>query len=381
MKSVKGTFDRQASQRFEEYEERIKDKRQKRKEERDKNIQKIILKDKIEKSLEEKVEKGCLICGCGLGGGVAPFVGLFGGLAVNEMKKGAMAAAAEAGIDEAIKGVGSIFNLNVESNIQWTEIIHAENYNQKMSLIAIVNSLYNKCEDGQAVAGPLFCQASDAISRSGRGPEFSRTISVMAGNAAESAEKAASEKFAEMTSVGTICSNPVVISAIVVATIAVILLIIYLVLRYLNVGGGVTLSSGVLGGIGAVAVNAWKDAAIIAAKEAAIAKGAAEGAAKGLAEGMRVTIGVLKKQGVGELCPELLESIGSKIHYTDAGQISKIILQKLETYCGFDSPPNGISCMEIRIKLGMILRGNRQPPPNDIYISKMMEGIKQAKRL
>ncbi|KNC37748.1 rifin [Plasmodium falciparum RAJ116] len=232
MKSVKGTFDRQASQRFEEYEERIKDKRQKRKEERDKNIQKIILKDKIEKSLEEKVEKGCLICGCGLGGGVAPFLGLFGGLAVNEMKKGAMAAATEAGIDEAIKGVGSIFNLNVESNIQWTEIIHAENYNQKMSLIAIVNSLYNKCEDGQAVAGPLFCQASDAISRSGGGPEFSRTISVMAGNAAESAEKAASEKFAEMTSVGTICSNPVVISAIVVATIAVILLIIYLILRY-----------------------------------------------------------------------------------------------------------------------------------------------------
>ncbi|ETW58827.1 hypothetical protein PFMC_05286 [Plasmodium falciparum CAMP/Malaysia] len=79
MKSVKENFDRQTSRRFEEYEERVKDKRQKCKEQCDKEIQKIILKDKIQKSLEEKVEKGCLRCGCGLGG-VAASVGLFGGL-------------------------------------------------------------------------------------------------------------------------------------------------------------------------------------------------------------------------------------------------------------------------------------------------------------
>ncbi|ETW57343.1 hypothetical protein PFUGPA_00655 [Plasmodium falciparum Palo Alto/Uganda] len=80
MKSVKENFDRQTSQRFDEYEERMKGKRQKRKEERDKNIQKIILKDKVEKSLEEKVEKACLKCGCVLGGGVAPVWGLVSGL-------------------------------------------------------------------------------------------------------------------------------------------------------------------------------------------------------------------------------------------------------------------------------------------------------------
>ncbi|ETW15687.1 hypothetical protein PFFVO_05467 [Plasmodium falciparum Vietnam Oak-Knoll (FVO)] len=231
MKSVKENFDRQTSQRFEEYEERMNEKRQKCKEQRDKNVQEIIEKDKREKSLEEKVENICLRCGCGLGG-IAAGVGIFGGLAVNEMKKVAAAAATEAGIKKAIEGVGSIFELNVESTIQWREIIHAGNYSNKMSLIGIMTSLNNGCEDGQFAGSPLFCGASNSFTASSRRYTFSRTISEMAGNAAEAAGKAANEKYAEMTSVGTICSDPIVISSIVVVIIAVILLIIYLVLRY-----------------------------------------------------------------------------------------------------------------------------------------------------
>ncbi|SOV76029.1 rifin PIR protein, putative [Plasmodium reichenowi] len=80
MKSAKEQFDYSTSQRFEEYEERMKEKRQKRKEQRDKNIQKIIENDRMEKSLAEKIEKGCLRCGCGLGGGVLPVWGLVSGL-------------------------------------------------------------------------------------------------------------------------------------------------------------------------------------------------------------------------------------------------------------------------------------------------------------
>ncbi|SPJ09687.1 rifin PIR protein,putative [Plasmodium sp. DRC-Itaito] len=97
MKSVKEKFERQTSQRFEEYEERMKVKRQKRKEQRDKNIQKIIHKDKMEKNLAEKIEKGCLRCGCGLGG-VAGSIGLFGGIAINMWKPAALKIA----IDKAI---------------------------------------------------------------------------------------------------------------------------------------------------------------------------------------------------------------------------------------------------------------------------------------
>ncbi|ETW39109.1 hypothetical protein PFTANZ_00171, partial [Plasmodium falciparum Tanzania (2000708)] len=75
--SVKEIFERQTSRRFEEYEERMITQRQKYKEQRDKDIQKIILKDKMEKNLAKKIEKGCLRCGCGLGS-VAGSIGLFG---------------------------------------------------------------------------------------------------------------------------------------------------------------------------------------------------------------------------------------------------------------------------------------------------------------
>ncbi|SCM18921.1 PIR protein, putative [Plasmodium sp.] len=97
MKFVKENFNRQTSQRFEEYNERMIDKRQKCKEQCNKDIQKIIVKDKVQKSLAEKVEKGCLKCGCGLGG-VATSVGLLGTAVVNELKRASMAAA----IDSAI---------------------------------------------------------------------------------------------------------------------------------------------------------------------------------------------------------------------------------------------------------------------------------------
>ncbi|SOV81643.1 rifin PIR protein, putative [Plasmodium reichenowi] len=94
--SVKEIFERQTSQRLREYDERLQVKRQKRKEQRDKNIQKIIHKDKMEKNLAEKIEKGCLMCGCGLGS-VAGSIGLFGGIVINIWKpvalKGAIAAA------------------------------------------------------------------------------------------------------------------------------------------------------------------------------------------------------------------------------------------------------------------------------------------------
>ncbi|ETW20264.1 hypothetical protein PFFVO_00888 [Plasmodium falciparum Vietnam Oak-Knoll (FVO)] len=101
MKSVMQQFVDRSSQRFEEYEERMKEKRRKCKEQRDKNVQEIIEKDKREKSLEEKMEKGCLMCGCGLGG-VAASVGIFGTVAVKELTKAAITTATELA-KEAVK--------------------------------------------------------------------------------------------------------------------------------------------------------------------------------------------------------------------------------------------------------------------------------------
>ncbi|ETW19992.1 hypothetical protein PFFVO_00893 [Plasmodium falciparum Vietnam Oak-Knoll (FVO)] len=122
MKEVMENYNRQASERFKEYDERMNKNRKKCKEQCDKEIQKIILKEKIEKelmdkfatlqtdiqndaiptcvcekSLADKVEKGCLKCGYGLGS-VAPTVGLISSVAVNVWKPVALKAAIKAAL-------------------------------------------------------------------------------------------------------------------------------------------------------------------------------------------------------------------------------------------------------------------------------------------
>ncbi|SPJ10078.1 rifin PIR protein,putative [Plasmodium sp. DRC-Itaito] len=109
MKKVMDNFNKQTQQRFHEYDERMKTTRQKCKDRCDKEIQKIILKDKLEKqmaehfatldtdiqsdaiptcvcekSIADKVEKGCLRCG-GILGTAVPEFGLIGGSLLNAL--------------------------------------------------------------------------------------------------------------------------------------------------------------------------------------------------------------------------------------------------------------------------------------------------------
>ncbi|CDO61751.1 rifin [Plasmodium reichenowi] len=130
MKEVMENFDRQTSQRFHEYDDRMKTTRQKCKEQCDKEIQKIILKDRLEKqmaqqlttletkidtddiptcicekSVADKVEKGCLRCGGVLGGGIAPSVGILGGIgqvALTAWKVAALKAAGRYAMKEGL---------------------------------------------------------------------------------------------------------------------------------------------------------------------------------------------------------------------------------------------------------------------------------------
>ncbi|KNG75770.1 variant surface antigen rifin [Plasmodium falciparum IGH-CR14] len=106
MKAVMQQFGDRTSQRFHEYDERMKNTRQKCKEQCDKEIEKIILKDKIdkeltekfatlqtdiqsdaiptcvcEKSMVDKMEKNCMKCAQNLGGIVAPSSGVLAGIA------------------------------------------------------------------------------------------------------------------------------------------------------------------------------------------------------------------------------------------------------------------------------------------------------------
>ncbi|ETW19339.1 hypothetical protein PFFVO_01914 [Plasmodium falciparum Vietnam Oak-Knoll (FVO)] len=145
MKEVMEIFDRQTSERFHEYDERMKTTRQKCKDKCDEAIQKIILKDKMEKqmaqqlttletkidtndiptcicekSLADKVEKNCLACGGMLSGGIAPTVGLIGSVAVHVWKPVALKAAiaealeaASAKISAAAKAAGNAQGMEV----------------------------------------------------------------------------------------------------------------------------------------------------------------------------------------------------------------------------------------------------------------------------
>ncbi|EWC76153.1 surface antigen, partial [Plasmodium falciparum UGT5.1] len=128
MKAVMENYNRQTSDRFKEYDERMKTTRQKYKDKCDKEIQKIILKDKLEKelmdkfatlqtdiqndaiptcvcekSLADKVEKTCLKCGSILGAAM-PELGSVGGsllYALNTWQTGALLAAEKAAIAKA----------------------------------------------------------------------------------------------------------------------------------------------------------------------------------------------------------------------------------------------------------------------------------------
>ncbi|SOS79553.1 PIR protein, putative [Plasmodium sp. gorilla clade G1] len=236
MKSVKENFDRQTSGRFEEYEKRIQEKRRICKEQCDKDIQEIILKDKIDKSLAEKVEKGCLKCGCGLGG-VAASVGIFGPIAISELKKAALVAASQKGIDAgmatAIKILKHNFGLGNLTSSQWTKLISAETYKNQPLLASTLKEISDEiCVmvdgtlDGDAIC--MFKGLGD--------PKFSTAIATHTKTAAtDAAAKAASVETAEIDLVNAASSTySTVITSSVVAIVVIVLvmLLIYLILRY-----------------------------------------------------------------------------------------------------------------------------------------------------
>ncbi|ETW52317.1 hypothetical protein PFUGPA_05930 [Plasmodium falciparum Palo Alto/Uganda] len=129
MKRVMQQFHDRTTQRFQEYDERLQEKRQVCKDTCDKEIEKIILKDKIEKELNEKfatlqtdihsdaiptcicktsmadkVEKTCLKCTQNLGGIVAPSSGVLAGIAEGALyawKPNALQTAIEAALKAA----------------------------------------------------------------------------------------------------------------------------------------------------------------------------------------------------------------------------------------------------------------------------------------
>ncbi|SOS80821.1 rifin [Plasmodium sp. gorilla clade G1] len=271
MKSVKENFDRQTSQRFDEYEEHMKVKRQKRKEERDKNIQEIIEKDKMEKSLAEKIEKGCVRCGCALGG-VAASVGLFGELGIygwnaaataTAMAEGAAAAKAAgeaAYIAEGIKAVISGLDELGVSTLNGQKLVSYITQNTYNNASLIFNAIRDEYQPslcffstGSSVPRQPFCSlaikkfvAAQKIPEMTRVRAFSMNdvietaVETIVSNAqtpaAAAAKKATDEAIQRSIAVVdakyAICQTAIIASVVALLIIVLVMIIIYLVLSY-----------------------------------------------------------------------------------------------------------------------------------------------------
>ncbi|SOV83983.1 rifin PIR protein, putative [Plasmodium reichenowi] len=252
MKSVKEKFDRQTSQRFEEYGERLQEKRQKRKEERDKNIQKIIEKDKMEKSLTQKIENGCLRCGCGLGG-VAASVGLFGGLgtygwktdAIAAVEKAAAAKGAEAGMNILINKLKIELVLKELYLDSLVKAITTKNYLNETLIFERVKEQYQACFSTESACGNKLMLNHYGSGGEGKGFETAvqdakRIVQEGVNKASKATTECTESQMAtvqadelkNIAATSTYSYNTIGYSVLSILIIVLIMVIIYLVLRY-----------------------------------------------------------------------------------------------------------------------------------------------------
>ncbi|SOV78720.1 rifin PIR protein, putative [Plasmodium reichenowi] len=264
MKKVMQQFEDRTSQRFHEYDERLKTIRQKCKDRCDKESQKIILKDKLEKqmaeqfatlqtdiqsdaiptcvcekSMADKVEKGCLRCGGVLGGGVAPSVWLFGTFAVDKLTSAltaaAIAAAKQAGIEAGVqaviaevKGGNSIFSIALQG-VDWSKYINGSNYNIASGLVKAVKNAATSIGKGCSPppGDPFVCRSLSVDQ-----PLFLKAVK--AGRQAYTQNFAAvkAAKKGGIEAASTELYATVGYSVLAIIIIILIMVIIYLILRH-----------------------------------------------------------------------------------------------------------------------------------------------------
>ncbi|CDO61985.1 rifin [Plasmodium reichenowi] len=236
MKKVMKKFQDRTSQRLRKYDERMQDKRQKRKEERDKNIKKIIEKDKMDKSLAEKVEKGCLRCGCALGGGILPVWGLVSGLwyatLSQHVTKLAIQKGIEAGLEEGIKQIGLIFQKSSYGTVpKFTveQMLSSGEFTKGVDLFDMVkhiNTMYKESPD--STYSQFWSKIYDMVTEGGIDAfnEYNEA------NIAAVTKAFEEVKAAEFLAKTGLLSNTIIASIVTIIIIVLIMVIIYLVLRY-----------------------------------------------------------------------------------------------------------------------------------------------------
>ncbi|SOS77587.1 PIR protein, putative [Plasmodium sp. gorilla clade G1] len=229
MKSVKENFERQTSQRFKKYEERMHEKRRKCKEQCERDIKQIIVKDKIEKTLAKKVERGCLMCACGLGGGVTPVWVLVSGLWYATWSQYVIQSPIQKGIEAVISQFESMPGINSLPGFNLANIVNQTNYLSCSLLTKDINAVAKPiCEVSQN-AHLRFCNFT-----SHNGQSIISQVSNGAESAVAAGKHAASAEATTLAEKTLILTNAITASFVAIVVIVLVMLMIYLILRYLR---------------------------------------------------------------------------------------------------------------------------------------------------
>ncbi|KOB87478.1 hypothetical protein PFDG_03566 [Plasmodium falciparum Dd2] len=258
MKEVMDNFNKQTQQRFHEYDQRMKATRQKCREQCDIEIQKIILKDKLEKELIKKfatlqtdihsdaiptcicektvadeVQKFCLKCGYRLGGALTSceilgYTGIYSWevVATSLAKEEAI----KSGINAVLEYLSKFPGLNSLPGFNIAGMINSTNFNKSMSIMHILQGINIAACDNidSSSTKSTFCAFLE--------PDGVRKLAGCAQDAAQvGISETASVQGSKLASIKNtmLSSNTILIaSAITILAIVLVMLIIYLILRY-----------------------------------------------------------------------------------------------------------------------------------------------------
>ncbi|SOS76769.1 PIR protein, putative [Plasmodium sp. gorilla clade G1] len=256
MKQVMDNFHHQTQQRFHEYEQHMIKNRKQCKEQCEKDIQKIILKEKIqkeltqklsalqidisthdiptcvcEKSLADKTEKFCLKCGYGLGGALTAWE-IFGYTGIYGWANYAAVLAHEAGVKAGIKIVIDMLSdlpgLSKFQAVDFTKMINSTNFNRPIELLNIVKGLSSELCKDPSTQKQLFC----SLSKMNNGqPLVSYANSASESGIMQAASVQGSKVQFIKTTIADLSYN-MIVSGITILVIILVMVIIYLILRY-----------------------------------------------------------------------------------------------------------------------------------------------------
>ncbi|ETW57690.1 hypothetical protein PFUGPA_00140 [Plasmodium falciparum Palo Alto/Uganda] len=268
MKRIMQQFDDRTSQRFHEYDNRMIEKQQKCKDQCDKEIQKIILKDKLEKelmekfatlqtdiqndaiptcvcekSLADKTEKFCLNCGKTMGA-VAPAWGLISCIGYVGWSQYVAAKIVEAGIKnglevglsksmELIKEIYSF--IEVFPKLELAPMFTAGKLSVENPFFGIVKHANN------TVCGAIypdeysgFCVAMDAIDIRPTSiiKRYASKLTEIADASSKAVEAAEAAEASKYTSINSIYSTSIIAAVVAIVVVVLIMVIIYFILSY-----------------------------------------------------------------------------------------------------------------------------------------------------